>query len=119
MPSQFLVRALPSERPRDATLVGIAAQLPGVDFGNERGAVRQTPVQTLAIEDADLDFSHIEPTGVFRSVVKDDAAQKCPRLFDAEHFLEALAEVGIEVVHDQMNSARRGIDLFEQISDEG
>ena len=56
---------------------------------------------------------------MFRGVVKDDPAQKRFRLLDAEHFLEALAEMGIEVVHDQMDAPRRGIDLFEQIPDEG
>ncbi len=51
-------------------MVSIAAQLPGVDLGDEYGAVWQAPIKTLAIQDADFDFSHVEPAGVFRGVVK-------------------------------------------------
>ena len=76
------------------------------------------PIQALAIQDANFDFRHIEPTGVFRGVVKYDTAQEDFRFFDAEHFLETLAEMGIEIIHDQMDAARCGIDLFEQIANE-
>ena len=76
MSSHFLIRVLPSERPRDASLVGISALLPGIDLGNECGAVGQAPTLTLAIQNADFDFRPIEPTGVFRGVVKDDPAQE-------------------------------------------
>lgn len=48
MSSHFLIRVLPGERPRDASLVGIYALLPGSDLGNECGAVGQAPIQTLA-----------------------------------------------------------------------
>src|SRR3989338_1463437 len=118
MPRHFLIRILPSERPRDAALFGIAALLPSVDLGDQRSAVWQTPVKTLAIKDTDFDFSHVEPAGVFWGVVKGNAPQQRFRLLDSKHVLEALAEVGIEVVHDQMDAARRAIDLFEQILDE-
>jgi len=119
MSSHLDIRHSASERPRDTSLVSIPALLPSIDLGNEGVAVWQAPIQTLAIQNADFDFSHIEPTGVFRGVVKDDATQKRFRRLDAEHFLEALAEVGIEVVHHQMDAARFGIDLFEQMSNEG
>ena len=114
----FSIRVLPSERPRDPSLLCIAAQLPSVDLGNERGSIRKTSIQTLAIQDADFDFSHVEPTGVFRGVVKDNAAQQRPRFLDTEYVLEALAEMGIEVIHDQMDAACRSINLFEQMPDE-
>lgn len=112
MLSHFLIGVLPSERPGDTSLVLIEARLPGVDLGNQCGPVWQAAVKTLAIQDANLDFSHIQPTGVFRSVVKGDATQKCLRLLKSENVLEALAEVGVEVIHDQMDAARCGIDLF-------
>ena len=114
MPCHFFIRILPSERPRDTSLVGISALLPSVDLGNEGVAAWQASIQALAIQNADFDFDHVEPTGVFRGVVKHGATQKCFRLLDPEHFLEALAEVGIEVVHDQMDAARCGIDLFDR-----
>ena len=52
------------------------------------------------------------PTCVFRGVVKDNPAQKGFRLLDPEHVLETLAEVGIEIVHGQMDATRCGINLF-------
>jgi len=118
MARHLLVRILSSECPLDASVLPIAAPLPSIDFCGECGAVRQTPIKALAIKDADFDFSHVEPTGVPGRVVEYDAAQKCLRLLDAENFLEALAEVGIEVVQNQMDAARGGIDLFEQMPDE-
>lgn len=115
----FLVCILPSERPRDRSLLGIAALLPGIDLGHECGSIRQASIQTLAIQDADFDFSHVEPARVFRGVVKDNATQQCSSFLDTEHVLKALAEMGIEVVHDQMDAACRDINLFEQMPDEG
>jgi len=119
MSRHFLIRILPSERPFNTAVVGISAVLPGVDLGNDGVAVRQTPIQALAIQDANFNFRHIEPTGVFRGVVKYDTAQEDFRFFDAEHVLETLAEMGIEIIHDQMDVASCGIDLFEQIANEG
>ena len=114
-----MICILPSERPYDASLVIVSALLPGVDLGNQCGTIWQAAVKTLAIKNADFDFSHIQPAGVFRGVVKDDAPQQRFCLLDPEHVLEARAEMGIEVVHDQMDAVCRGIDLFEQILDEG
>lgn len=114
MSRHLCIGVLPSKHPLDTSLFGVASLLPRIDFSGEQGPVGQTPIKTLAIQYADLDFSHIEPTGVLRGVVKYNAAQKCLRFFDVEHFLEAFAEVGVEVVQDQMDAACCGIDLFEQ-----
>ena len=64
MSRHFLICVLPGERPRDTFLVGIAAQLPCIDLSDERVSIRQVPIQALAIQYADFDFGHIEPTGV-------------------------------------------------------
>lgn len=119
MSRHFLISILPSERPFNTAMVGISALLPGVDLGNDAVAVRQTSIQALPIQHANFDFSHIQPTGVFRRVVKDDATQKRFRRLCAEYLVEGFAEVGIEVVHNQMDAARCRIDLFEQIANEG
>ena len=71
MSSHFCICILPGERPLDATLLCVPAQLPGVHFGDERGLIRQTPIKALAFKNADFDFSHVEPTGMFRRVVID------------------------------------------------
>ena len=50
--------------------------------------------------------------------MKDNTTQEYSCLLDAEHVFETFAEMSIEIVQDQMNAARLGIDLFEQIADE-
>jgi len=121
MQTHFPICVLPSERPLDASVLGIAARLPSGDLGGERGTILQTPIKTLSqsIKDTDFNFGHVEPTGVLRGVMEDDASQQDPCICDAKHVLEALAEMGIEVVHDQMDAARPGIDMIEQVLDKG
>ena len=115
MPSHFCICILPSERPLNATLRHVTAQLPGIHFGGERGTVWQAPIKALAVKNTDFDFSHVEPAGMFWRVVKDDTSQQCLCFLGAEHFLEALAKVGVEIVHHQMDALRRDINLLEQV----
>jgi hypothetical protein len=115
MPSHFCICVLPSERPLDATLLRVPAQLPGIHLGDERGLIRQTPIKALAVKNADFDFSHVEPDGMFWHVMKDDTSQQRLCLLDTEHLLEALTEMGVEIVHHQMDAPRRGINLLEQV----
>jgi hypothetical protein len=60
---------------------GVAALFPCGDFGGEQGAVGQALGKALAIEDADFDFRHVEPAGMFRGVVEDDPAELFPKGF--------------------------------------
>ena len=119
MSSHFQIGVLPRERPLDTSLLGVSAPLPCIDFTGEGVTVGQAPIQALAIKDANFDFRHVQPTGVLRGVVKDDATQQLVRHLDAEHVLETLAEMCIEVVEHEMNAMCLRIDLFEQVLDEG
>lgn len=65
MPPHFLIRVLPSKRPCDASLLNIAAQLPGIDLGNECGAAWQAPIKTLAIQDTDFDSAMLSQLACF------------------------------------------------------
>src|ERR1019366_795295 len=69
MQPHFSICILSSERPLDAPLLGVAARLPSSDLGDDRSAIRQTPIKTLAIKDADFNFSHVEPAGMLRGVM--------------------------------------------------
>ena len=109
---------LPREGPCDAAAFSVAALLPSGDFGGQQRAGRQAAGEALAVKDADLDLCHVEPAGVFRGAVEDDAAQQVPRCVDAQHVLEAHAKVGAQVVEDQMNSPRLWVDVFKQVLDE-
>src|SRR5450759_908911 len=110
MQPHFPICVLPSERPLDAPVLGVSARLPSSDLGGDRGAIWQAPIKALPIKDTDFNFGHVEPTGVLRGVMEDNASQQDPRIFDAKHFLEALTEMGVEIVHDQMDAACPGID---------
>src|SRR5208282_1836726 len=115
MSGHFCVCILPSELPLDATLFRVTAQLPGIHFGDDRGLIRQTPIKALAGKDADFDFSHVEPASMFRRGVKDNTSQQRLCFLDTKYFLEALAKVSVEIVHHQMDTPRRGINLLEQV----
>jgi len=113
-----MICILSSKGPSNAPVLGIAACLPGGDLGGERGLIRETPIQALAIENADFDLGHVEPTGMLRRVVEFDAVQQCLCFLDAQHLLKALTKVGVEIIHDQVDPLGGGINLFEQMLDE-
>ena len=74
MQPHFPICILASERPRDASVLGVAERLPSCDLGCDRGAILQTPIKTLAIKDTDFNFGHVEPTGVLRGVMEDNTS---------------------------------------------
>ena len=119
MLTQLAICILPREGPREAAAFGVTALLPSGHFDGEQGAVWQASVKALAIKDTDLDFRHIEPTGVFRGVVEDDTAEQVSRRADAEHGLETDAKVGAEIVENEVDAPRFRVDVFEQVLDEG
>ena len=119
MSSHFQIRILPSEGPLDTSPLVVSASLPRIDFFGEGVTVRQAPIETLAVKNANFDFRHVQPTGVLGSVVKDHSSQQFVRRPGSGHFLEALAEMGVEVVEHEMNATRRRVDLSEQVLDEG
>ena len=119
MLAHLSIRVLPREGPRDAATFGVATLLPRGDLGSEERASWEAPVKTLAVKDADFYFRHVEPTGVQRGVVEDNAAEQVPGHRDAEHLLEADAKVGVEIVEHQMDAARGWVDVVEQVLDEG
>ena len=98
MPSHFRVCILSSELPLDAALLYVTAQLPSIHFGGDRSTIRQTPIKALAVKNTDFDFSHVEPAGMFWRVVKDNISQQYLCLLGTEHFLEALAKMGVALL---------------------
>lgn len=119
MAARLSIGILPREGPRDTAALGVASLLPFSHFDGEQSKGRQAPVKALAVKDSNLDLGHIEPAGVLRGVAKDDTAKQLARCVDPQHFLEADAKVGIEVVENQMDSPRLRVDVFEQVLDEG
>jgi hypothetical protein len=114
MVAHLSICILSREGPSYATALGISALLPSSDFGGERRAGWQASIKTLAIEDTDLDFRHVEPAGVVRGVVEDDASEQMSGRVDAEHVLESHPKMSIEVVENQMDTPRPRVDVFKQ-----
>src|ERR1700737_2799648 len=52
-------------------------------------------------------------------VMKFDPAQQCRRRLYPEHFFEALSQVDVEVIQDQVNLACVGIPAAQHPADEG
>ena len=62
---------------------------------------------------------HIQPARVLGRVVELHTAQEFLGSVYAQYVVEALSEVGVEVVEHQVNSTRLGIRASEQPIDEG
>lgn len=54
--------------------------------------------------DAELDFSHVEPTAVLGRVMEDQAAEKTASFGGRKRLVECCRLVGIEVVQDNVNA---------------
>src|ERR1700738_883112 len=103
--------------PLDATSSGVAPPLPSRHLGGEGGLLGSTARQALALQDADLDFGHVQPARMVRRVVEGDPAQQCRGRLYAEHFFEAGAQMRVEMVHHKVNLACLGIPAAQEPTD--
>ena len=78
----------------DAGGGGIALVLPCCDLADEVRCVINAAIEALAVENADLDLDHVEPTGVLGRVVELEAAQDAAGLGRRECFVEGAGRVG-------------------------
>lgn len=116
MTAHLLICILARESPLQGLPVSVAIALPSGHLARQDLMVGDASSQTLSSEHADLDLGHVQPTGVFRGVVKLHAAQQPRRRRRAENFDEALAEVSIEIVQDQMDAPRRTVPPITELS---
>jgi hypothetical protein len=93
MSAQLPICFSPGERPLDAASSGVTPPLPSRYRGGESGLLGSTARQALALQNSDLDLSHVQPTRMVRRVVELDPAQDRRGRLDTEHFLETLAPV--------------------------
>jgi hypothetical protein len=92
---------------------------PSFDVASQRVARLASGVQALAREDPDLDFSHVQPTGMLWRVVEANPTQQLGGLLLTQRIDEAFLEVGVEIVQDQVHASGRFIGRVEQVLDEG
>ena len=106
MPAELSISVLAGELPFDGATLLVAIGLPSVDFALQKVYAGDSTIQALATEDADFDLGHVEPTGVLGRVVKAHAAQPFAGRLAAQHIVEALPEVRIQVVQHELMIAR-------------
>ena len=56
---QFGAGLLEGELPLNGRALGVPTVLIGLDFPRERGDIRKTAIQTLAVQDTEFDFGHV------------------------------------------------------------
>src|SRR5437588_6309526 len=73
--------------------------------------------QTAAFKNADLNLGHIEPTPMLGRVMHLQSLPDALRFLGRKGLVEAGRRMRVEVVHDQADHARLGIDLIHQPAD--
>src|SRR3990172_2010511 len=109
MLTQFPIRVLASEAPRDATMGAVAPLLPRRHFPGDRGLILEPPPQTLALQDADLQFGHVQPTCMDGRIVKLDATQERGGGLVTKYLLKAGADMRVEVVQHHVDRPGSGV----------
>ena len=72
---KFVPSIVGGKLPRDGTTICIALQFQGIDAGTQLAQAAHATRQTAPLENADLDFGHVQPAPVLGCVVKLDALQ--------------------------------------------
>jgi len=113
------IGVLTGKCPLDGSVLGVAPSLPGSHLFCDELLVADSTIQALAAECRNLDFGHVQPTGVLGCVVEDDAAQEFARHPRTKNLDEARSEVSVEVVEDQVDAPRGAINGVDQVLHEG
>src|SRR5580658_1328288 len=103
MPREFPVGILARELPVNSTTLLIAPLLPSQHFGAQARLVGDPASDALAIQNANLDLRHVEPTGMLWGVVKFQPRKKNRRRFQPHDRLEGGAKMRVLVVQNQMD----------------
>src|SRR5262245_5776543 len=99
----------------DACLPGIPLVLPRSHFRRDLFLTVQSPIQALAVHDADLRLRHVQPTPVLGRVVELDLVQQPPGLRRRERLIEAGPVVRVEVVLHQPDLLGPGVVGLDQL----
>jgi hypothetical protein len=91
--------------------------VPRADLFAECGLRRDTPPKALTTQMAECNFSHVEPTAVFGSIMALSFIRDSFRLRRIKSFIQRCFGVGIEIVHHQTNFFHMRIMLINKFSD--
>jgi hypothetical protein len=115
---EFDRRILGGKAPGDGDLLLITSSGPGRYLLLSLLKGGQALRQALAIQCRQFDFRHIEPTGVFGSVMHLEALREPTGFCHWKHLIEGSQGARIQVVHDQDNLVGVGIALVGEATDE-
>ena len=106
-----------TELPVDLRLVMVTLGLPSRDFSTQGLNLGNPAIQTLAGQDGEFTFSHIEPTAMFGGVVKLQLAGDPACFGGCKGLVEGGWGMGIEIIHHQLWAI--GIPPFATIDHQG
>ena len=103
---------LGSEAPIDGGLAGVASDLIRVDSAGQGHGDAVASAEAVSGQDAEFDFRHVEPTGVFGSVMKLQAFRDASGLGGGKGLVERGHAVDVQVVQDYADYRGVGIGVF-------
>src|SRR2546423_6275000 len=95
-----------SELPADGGALFVAGGLPGGDFGDEGVAVADPTLETLAGQQPEPQFGHVEPTPPDRGVVKLELSARAARFRSGGGLGEGRRSGGGQVFRDDPAGGR-------------
>ncbi len=113
---QFLPCLRGREAPHNRGLGRIADVFIGGDLTDEHGFVRDAAIQTLALQDTQLDFGHIQPTAMLGRVMKFELLQNATGVCGFKGLIERRGFVRVEIVQHDPNHVRRSGTRVSAIS---
>jgi len=104
------------ELPADAGVSRVALGFESRHAPDEGVRIGHRAREAAALEDADLDLSHIEPTAMFGRRVDLQSAGDVARHCRGERLIEAGHRMGVEVILNQADALRLGVGLLDQVA---
>lgn len=94
----------------------IALGFPGDEFRDKGPFVGQTTAQTLLGQNAEFNFSHIQPGGMNWREVKAQTVHDPVGFLLTEKLNESMIMMGVQVIHDHIDAVRIRIEYIHQIA---
>src|SRR2546427_3878521 len=103
--------------PMDFDLLFGAPFFPCADLAAQPIGVVQAAIEALTIQNADVDFCHVEPTGVLGGVMELQAVQQPSRFIRRKRLVQGSPRMGVEVIEHQTHAYGLGIMRVYQFPD--
>src|SRR5262249_8176896 len=98
----------------DSSLLCVALVFPGRNFTRERDFVWDAAIETLLLEDTQLDLGHAQPAPMLGGVMQLELSSDPPCLSRLERFIERRDLMRIEIVQHDANPRGFGIACVNQ-----